>query len=354
MSPPTAPGQRLAFADALRGLAALWVVLFHVAAGQHLPALQDRLAGPAMDLLFTHGHLGVPVFFVLSGFVMALNLAGRKVTGSTAAQFLARRMVRLTPPYYVAIVLALAYLVLWGAVRGQAPEFPGAGSLLAHAAYLQGVLSIPDINPVFWTLCVEVQFYAVFALLAWGCHRASPGGAMLPWALFASFAAGLAWPLGGVEDPLWPGGFVPYWYCFAAGALVYWGWQVRGPVRLLAMAAIGLLWAVAAGTGSGYPLVSALTATLLLAAGLGRRMDRWLNLPALQGLGRISYSLYLVHNLVIGAGFFVIRLWLPEGMLRELVGLVAVLVASVLVSGLLYRWVELPSIGWSRRVRLSA
>jgi len=90
---PRARGSRLAFADGIRGLAALWVVLFHTSKGRHVDHLMAVLPTWFNSLVFDWGHLGVALFFVLSGFVMmhslrglaALRMAASKTTASAVA-----------------------------------------------------------------------------------------------------------------------------------------------------------------------------------------------------------------------------------------------------------------------------
>ena len=94
---PTTPllgASRLAFADGLRGLAALWVVLYHASEGGHLTQLKAVLPKLITDLVFNFGHLGVPVFFVLSGFVMAFTVQSETVDRAFAGRFVLRRLVR--------------------------------------------------------------------------------------------------------------------------------------------------------------------------------------------------------------------------------------------------------------------
>jgi peptidoglycan/LPS O-acetylase OafA/YrhL len=67
--------ERLYFIDALRGLAALGVVFYHIEDAHHIPTVEARL--PWIGYFLEYGHFGVPIFFVLSGFVIALSLDGR-------------------------------------------------------------------------------------------------------------------------------------------------------------------------------------------------------------------------------------------------------------------------------------
>ena len=99
---------RLGLVDALRCFAALWVVLFHMSEGKHIPTLLAAIPDWLKYIVFDAGHLGVPIFFVLSGIVMAVTTFRVQMTHKNAAKFVSRRLVRLAPPYYVAIAFGIA------------------------------------------------------------------------------------------------------------------------------------------------------------------------------------------------------------------------------------------------------
>src|SRR5580765_2120755 len=154
--------KRLVFIDALRGLAASGVVLFHAIEANHVPALRAAMPGWLVSIL-EHGDLGVAVFFVLSGFVIALSLDDKPIGWPTVGRFMLRRSIRLDPPYWAAIVTAISFSVLASAiVRGRPVETFSVGQIVAHLFYAQDFLGYRNINTVFWTLCLEVQFYLVY------------------------------------------------------------------------------------------------------------------------------------------------------------------------------------------------
>jgi len=339
----------------MRGLAALWVVLFHVSAGRHIETIKgwmpDLLERGLLDL----GHLGVAVFFVLSGFVMALNALDRRADLPFAGRFVARRLVRLTPPYYFAIFLSLIHLAVDKLLLGSPVESPGVVSLLAHAVYAQDLLGILQINGVLWTICVEIQFYFAFALMLLLADAGRMAGPSTGWRcalVFVSGAAGLAWPLHLVHAAPWPGSFVPYWYSFCAGALVCWGWRERGIAMKFAIVYCALTAIAAQRSGDPFAIAATLGAILLFLVAVGGKMKTWLDYRWTQFLGLVSYSLYLVHNNVIGACFFVTRGVLPAGPPAELAGFALAMAAAISGAWLVYRLIELPSIGWSRKLAL--
>jgi peptidoglycan/LPS O-acetylase OafA/YrhL len=351
----TAANGRVAFADGLRGLAALWVVLFHASVGGHLERIKAWLPSVVTTVVFDWGELGVPVFFVLSGFVMALTVDATCVGPRFAWRFVARRLVRLTPPYWFAIAVALGFALLKAGVLHQPAKLPTLPELLAHLVYLQGAREAVLINPVYWTLGVEVQFYIAFALLMLLADTLQRRGVIRRARLVVgalSALASLAWAVGFVQAPVWPGGFLPFWFSFMAGVLACWSWRERGAFQPLFWAFVVALL-VAEGVQHSPFLAASIAASVVLglAAQCGA-MNRWLNVRSIQFVGLVSYSLYLLHNPLTGSGFNLVNRLLPPGWLTELAGLAGTLAIGLLCSYLAFRLVEQPSQGWSRGISL--
>ena len=349
-----ARGGRLAFADGIRGLAALWVVLFHASEGGHVEHLKAVLPAWFSRLVFDWGHLGVALFFVLSGFVMMHSVRGLAFDAGMGRRFMLRRLLRLTPPYYAAIAFVIGYVALKAVLQHQPAPVPRAGVVVAHLLYLQDIASLEPISVVFWTLCIEIQFYLVFTLLMlaqhhaggrWGAHKATLV------ALAGAALIGLPWAFGIVSVPLYPGGFVSFWYCFMLGVLVS-AQAAGGAPRAVFFGFVGLLVAAGVVTRSGVAWASLAGTALIYVGTRSAWLDRLLNLRALQYLGLVSYSLYLTHNQITGATQFALKRFVAPTAWAELALLGAFIVACVLFASLCHRLVERPSIAWSRRVRL--
>ena len=148
--PPERP--RLGGIEALRGLAASAVVLYHAA--RHV----DKAYGaPGLAHAFLPGHAGVDLFFVLSGFII-LHVHARDIgVPARLPHYANRRFSRVMPLYWV----ALCVTILAGSLGGHGWPAPwrvavSASLLPAHLEPLLGVA---------WTLQYEIVFYAAFALL---------------------------------------------------------------------------------------------------------------------------------------------------------------------------------------------
>jgi len=160
---PQAPARQHAI-DLLRLVAAVAVVLYHVAYRGYHAEHASPVDYPGLGRVFKYGYLGVEVFFVISGYVVLLS-AQRKTLG----QFFVSRVARLYPAYWVACTLTFAVVRLWAP-----PAVPGSWSPLKFAttagyAYnltmLQSFFGRPNLDGVYWTLGCEISFYFLIALL---------------------------------------------------------------------------------------------------------------------------------------------------------------------------------------------
>lgn len=190
----------------------------------------------------------------------------------------------------------IAILLAFVATRiGVAKEFPSTQGVLAHLFYLQDILGFAAISDVYWSLCLEIQFYLFLVVLLWiGGQRVSSNGfqALVAILLVLSLAqhANLL--------SLTPRGvFLPYWYCFTAGAVTYWANVGRISQRYLVGTLLVLMAFVLLAHGEAV-LVTVLTLLSLHVAPRLGRMEVWLSGPIMQFLGRTSYSLYLFHALI--------------------------------------------------------
>lgn len=348
------PQRRFAFIDALRGFASLSVVLYHAYEGGHIAGVLALLPAWVARVL-KQGDLGIAVFFVLSGFVIAHSVAGSRVTFSFAGRFMLRRSIRLDPPYWLAIGLAIAFAYLSARfVPGKQLPQLSLAQLAAHILYLQENLGYPEINPVFWTLCLEVQFYLVYVLLL-ALSRNDPAKPMQGRATALTFAAAalisLLWPLGILTDGPYRGSFLPLWHGFLAGAGAYWAWRSPAITSCyLAYTAVLLV----AGTlrGDAFTIACALTALGLWAVAARGRLYSALDWRWLQTLGAISYSLYLTHNPITGATFRVGYMLTGRSPFLEVVWWIMATAACIAFAFAMWWLVERPSIRLARRIRL--
>jgi peptidoglycan/LPS O-acetylase OafA/YrhL len=147
--------------DFLRGIAALGVAWYHFTQGS--PNFGDK------GLVFGSwqwGYLGYYIFFIISGFVIPWSLYIKKYTLKNYFRFIAKRIIRLEPPYLLSIllILLLNYLSSLAPIYQGPPFHIDPVNLLMHVGYLNVFSDKPWLNPVFWTLAIEFQYYLSMAI----------------------------------------------------------------------------------------------------------------------------------------------------------------------------------------------
>lgn len=364
MTPATSEPQRYQFVDALRGLAALGVLLAHAYHSTVMVKAFDTFVPPGVGHLLGFGVLGVPIFFVLSGFVIAHSLRNNSLCAGSIGHFILRRQIRLDPVYWVVLALALLLLAFEHALpAAYTPPFPSINVVLLNAFYLHKVTgpSNYSIVGVAWTLCLEIQFYLLFILLM---AVGKKGRSLRAGFSFTNWSVALVGLSGAAclvikyfyLDNAW---FFSFWYYFVAGVLAYLAWQRLIAPRWLwaflalfaASATISPVPPSAHSTAMGGMMAGIFTALALYATGSAGVIGSWGGGAALQWLGRISYSLYLIHLSVLS---LILRLGFKMTGTNPAFALVwsaLALAASVGAALLLYRFIEMPSLQLAARFK---
>lgn len=351
--------------DALRGYAILAVVLVHTE--NYLNIEQGLLKS-----LCHQGARGVQLFFMVSAMTLWAS-TGRRMRRDDhwIRDFAVRRFFRIAPLFYLGIVF---YTWLYGfAPRYWAPDGVTLNTVILTTAFLHGwhPESITSVVPGGWSIAVEMTFYSLvpFLLLLVANKRAAL--ILLVVSLGIRWAANL-WlaPILIPEYPLekeWLGiAFKQLWFfsqapIFAAGIFAYYllglnpskpkaWWR---PTALLVLAVIGIVYVVSA------PQWWAITPPDLVFTGvflagitaLHWGAHRWACPRAIQWLGQISYSVYLVHFAVI----HVWRVFYPEGIgsgniVGLLWGMSAIMIPTMIIAYALWHWVEKPGIALGNRI----
>lgn len=158
-SPASADQKRYHVIDLLRFAAAMLVVFYHFTASgsnARYSLVGPKDLFPELEPVTRYGFLGVEMFFLISGFVILSSALGR-----TAVQFSISRFSRIYPTFWAGLAFSFVSLAFF-----LGPRFDlGARDFLANATLLQVVMRIPHVDPVYWTLWVELQFYAWILVL---------------------------------------------------------------------------------------------------------------------------------------------------------------------------------------------
>lgn len=368
-------GRRDEALDGLRGIAALLVVFFHCGVELRFPPI------------VLPGFSGVHLFFVLSGYLISRPFLARLLAGEALPswrKYCARRFMRIYPTYFAALVVFVGMRI-----AGHL-HIPTPRDVLLHMLLLFNwgtPAEFLSINIAMWTLAIESQFYVILPIASSVAKRFAPGPGRLGAFWLGSSMVLVGWVSRCVEysrsipgtprfrlpfsflDLFAMGIFVAYFELTRASLL-----RNRPPLRgLLSLLALALLfgtnaWLVLSGGGDWlspptlalaclYPTFACAGFALMLLLVVTRTQDNVAVLTAapLVFVGQISYSMYLFH---LGVGYFLLTrlptamgLWLGA---RPLLYALAQLGPVVVVSYLVYRAIELPSLRWIERFDLRA
>ena len=346
IQPPASPAP-LSSVQALRGLAALGVVLYHT----HI--ILAQYGYPAAELFphfARHGMLGVNLFFVLSGFIIWRAHGSQRGHKHALQPYLRRRALRIYPLYWLFLT---AYLLAAACGFGT-PDFAwGLPNLVASYALLDpaGTLTLP--LQIAWTLLYEIRFYVLFALFFWSVPLAVAVFAL--WGLAIVLAQPL--DLASLSSLLSP--WNSYFLCGIAAALVVDRLSPRLAIAALALGLAMLLaylqhhnLAMAELTARPDLLFWLAPAFALIVMGLVRleRHLGWVAPRALTLLGDASYAIYLVHSACLSALAIALRA-MPWPMLPAPLLFIAMAVASTAVGYVAHCLIERPLLARLRRPR---
>lgn len=355
---------RLAYLDALRGFAALYVVVHHVGL-MPKPAL---LVPDLLKAIVGFGGSGVTLFFIISGFSMCLSWKRHATSDSPALSFYANRLARIAPLFYFWLVLAILRDTVFKGPEGQHSGL----EIGANVLFLFNLIEHFQTGIVWasWTIGVEMLFYAVFPFIkragfdnlvktSWLVvlslavvvivrgFTAGPIQPDLPLPLFLFDGMGFFFVL-----PVFLLGVVTYYVhdllnSESTSRLRLWLGRLLLPAAVVAVSILasynpaGLIWYYA----------SAVSYAMLL-LGLSAWSAKIMVNPLTSYLGKISYSLYLNHPTLV---YILIPVYLAIYNLNlgaTLAFLTSVtLTVSILVpiSHLTFRFIETPVVAWAKQ-----
>ncbi|WP_054114271.1 acyltransferase family protein [Marinagarivorans algicola] len=281
---------RLHALDLLRFIAAISVVFYHFINRPEATAF--KWLAPVTQ----YGYLGVPIFFIISGYVIAVSATNRSAIG-----FVKARMIRLYPTYWIGLIFTLIFLISFGG------HIVIEGSIffvfLANLTMFNDLFGVSNLDGVYWTLHAELRFYGCVFLL-------------MLLKVFDRFYIWLnIWLVMSImhffiDQPFFMGWFISPVYSpfFIAGVIFYLfqrdGMSLATLLMLLVTCLLSLVRAyeitpsfiVAAshyqGVMSAFIIFISFLFFLILTC-------RWVTIkkyPCITMLGTITYPLYLIHN----------------------------------------------------------
>jgi len=355
----TAAGRRtFPFIDAIRGVASVVILAHHLVT--YVPRTDETLGGlPVLyDAVWWYGGLATQVFLVISGFVAGVSLARATPEAADLARLLVVRYLRLALPAVVTLLYALGLYAVLPSSWAAFPLFDevSAPGVLSHFAFLQDVLGYPSLLAGFWYLSIDWQCNAFMSLLIVAqeaIRRRMPGRS----GSAEGFAVvGLPMLVALLSLFLWNGAAAhePY-------ATYFFGVVFLGTLAGLAVAGRippAFFWAYVAAAAVAVGVQQRPHPAVALAAGVGiyllARRQQPAAFPAasvLGWLGRISYSLFLVHYPTIWAVTSVARGIFGDAAPASWLCLTTAVAASIVAAVLLHRLVEVPTLALVSRLK---
>lgn len=368
----TSISSRFEVLDWLRGLSALSVVVYHAVMpwGPHVDRLPDAEAAASAQewlLYICHcGHLGVPIFFMISGYCISAAADKHRAAQHSLARYAWRRFYRIYPSYWIALAFLglLAIVGLCDAVQRGLTPTQWIGNLILIEEWRPWLMPPPEKRyflPVAWTLCYEEQFYFLVGVLLWLCPR---------W-LFQCLAALTAFVVLNTYNlnigPLRQFGDLnryhtdlsglvcdSRWLLFASGIGVYVfvtqataaGWRRRLRWCIPVLLALLTLWELRQGdwyTNRFQTRVLTFSAALLLCGAQqhDRRLTTLRGAAPLHWLGQRTYSIYLIHfPPVMGVAGIDSALGIRSPAFTLCCTVPLALIAAILSGALFYHFVE--------------
>ena len=348
---------RLRELDSIRGIAAALVLLGHAAGLVPPVAPWNWMLRPPLRYLLL-GRAPVIVFFVLSGFVLTISLT--QAVPPTFGQFVIRRFCRIYVPFAASIILSVAlyYSIHPSLVGDQSDWFNGTwgnevtvpvviGHLLMLGRFEDGAL-----NNVVWSLWFELRISFLLPLLIAVTRLIGPIPAIAAFALFAAVVEASMLAVGIDERPyyayniieavLTTAHLVPL---FVAGMLAaLYSNRIIDSVSTITGYERAALWFVAIMLLGRYrDYVVGFGAVIIICLAISAKRSGWLLFPPFQWLGRVSFSLYLVHVPILIALYHALYNHVGGGWIA-MIGIST----SLLAAEFGYRVVELPSIRLGR------
>lgn len=329
----------------LKGLACMAIIWHHLAFYGPMSDIANPLAPGAMAWLYEYARMAVQIFLVVGGYLAAASLAPQGVARfDHVGPVIAKRFVRLVVPYAVALlctVLVAALIRPW-MEHASIPDEPTLWQLLANALLLQDILDQDALSAGVWYVAIDFQLFALCALL-WAGIRALPAGGWqrhataVAQAMIVVTVAASLWVFNRMPDmDMWA---LYFFGTYGLGMLAY--WAVRAPRAEAWVALTLVLGGVALVIDfRGRIALALVTALCLVAALRSQRLTQWKGIAPLASLGRMSYSVFLLHfavcllvNAVVGS------LW-PESPWINALGMVLAFVLSLAAGRQLYLRVE--------------
>lgn len=337
----------------LRGIAALYVVLFHANGYWRFP-------DPVWPFIF-HGYMAVDLFFILSGFVMALTYSRLFEGGFDWGRFRHFLLLRLARIYPLYLLVTVVTALLIATVLRDTYDFADLGLAVLPNLTLTQVWGMSNsIVPPGWSISAEWAAYVLFPPAFWLAIRAPRRWALLgvagSFAVLALIAYGPAWlaekPMNLRHGPVdivssfAPGTILRCLSSFYIGLVVY-RFRDLIPARAAGVLFLLTLFLLCL-RGSDLWLIAVFAVLIMSLSHDTGWVARFLQTRLIYWLGGISFALYLIHDIVQKIIFQSFPDWGLSAALPKWGWVVVSVVASILLSAAAHYGFERPSRTWCR------
>ena len=337
---------RSAFIDNLKGVSCILIMLHHLAFYGPMSDVAMAVIPGVIDFLFVYGRMAVAVFLVIGGFLTGQKLFEQNVFAHKSVfQLIWHKYQRLVIPYLGAILLAIVCSFVASRLMQHASisATPEPEQLISHLFFLQNLLGYESLSAGLWYVAMDFQLFAVTALALffidsilpthWSYQRTQVISVLL--VILVTLASLFIFNL----DDSYDATFLYFYVAYGLGILSARIAQTKSKMFLLFLLLDFLLFALYLDF-RGRVLISAVTAGVLCLSyqSLWASSKLWVN--PLAKIGRMSYSIFLVHfpiSLVVSG---IWTHWYPNDPWMNVLGMITSATLSLLVAIPFYTFVE--------------
>lgn len=358
--------RRIAFANALRGIAALCVVNAHYvlmfnyikgAYGGLLPLTEPVFPSWMLEIFNPIGNMnmggfGVALFFLISGLVIPISVASLNGSALAKTKFVIGRIFRIWPTYAVGLLVSLGALSVAAAYMGNNAPYTTSQVLMQMSLFRDWFGSSAPLDGVVWTLEVEVKFYLV-VLLFWSMISR---GKLLPLfvlgvstVMVANFYPGNIHQAGALAALVFP---IKYIFFMLIGvAFNYHYRRFISSEKLFAITISMLCVFGYSGFTEGWPfeVIAAYFMAFAVFTVMYLFASTWAGGPIFTFFSNISYPLYACHGAL---GFVGMRIMIDHG-IGAMPALIIQTTVTIFVSWIIHKTVEDPTHRMGKRIAAS-
>ena len=345
---------RHAFIDALKAVISQLIVLHHLAFYGPMADHATPLAPELITWFSQYARFAVQSFLVMGGFLAAQSLARDGILiDRPFAQLIAKRYLKLVPPYLAALAFALAGAAIARQLMTHTsiPEAPTLSQFISHLLLLQGIFGFDGLSAGAWYVGIDFQLYTLLACTLWLARRnqrtARTTGHILVLCLIAASLFVFN------RDSSWDNWAIYFVGAYGLGILSYWG-VTPGRISLwfglaVVIAGIGLAIDFRMRIAIAFAVAVALALTRFYPPFAG-----WPRSGLFAWLGKISYSVFLIHFPVCLLINGVFERYLAHVPAVQLCGVALAWAASIAAGAAFHRHIEAPTQRWFASSRAKA